>query len=448
MNILRIMSVGLMTLYTSQCESQDKQIAFPGAEGFGKFTKGGRGGKVVHVTNLNDDGPGSLRHAVRMHDPRIVVFDVSGYIELESPLDINNGNITIAGQSAPGDGICLKNYPLSVKADNVIIRFMRFRLGDESKQESDAISGNSGVNNVIIDHCSMSWASDECASFYRNRNFTMQWCIVSESLNQSVHSKGAHGYGGIWGGEGATFHHNLIASHSSRTPRFSGSASTKNSAEELVDFVNNVIYNWGQNNVYGGEAGRYNVRANYYKPGPASKKMDRILNPWAPFGQYFLQGNVLEGNEEVTKDNRKGVDAKENIPAGTFVAVPFKVDEIAIDKTVDAYAEVLRQAGASFARDAVDARIVSETKNNSATSGKKKDGIIDSQSDAGGWPELKAGSPAVDSDRDGMPDDWEKKQGLNPADPADASLQTLEAGYDNIEVYLNSLVESVIVRTK
>lgn len=447
-NILRTVAVGLMTFYTSQCESQVMQIAFPGAEGFGKYTTGGRGGKIVHVTNLNDDGPGSLRHAVRMKEPRIVVFDVSGYIELKSPLDINNGNITIAGQSAPGDGICLKNYPLSVKADNVIIRFMRFRPGDEAKEESDAINGNKGVSNVIIDHCSISWASDECASFYGNSNFTMQWCIISESLNQSVHSKGAHGYGGIWGGEGATFHHNLIASHSSRTPRFSGSASTKNSAEELVDFVNNVIYNWGHNNVYGGEAGRYNVRANYYKPGPASSKKNRILNPWPPFGQYFVEGNVLEGSKEVTADNRKGVDGKEQIPAGMFVAEPFKVDEIAVDKAEDAYTEVLRHAGASFVRDAVDARIISETRNNNAASGKKKNGIIDSQRDVGGWPELKASTPAVDSDRDGMPDNWEKKHGLDPADASDASLQTLEAGYDNIEVYLNSLIESVIAKNK
>jgi len=373
---------------------------------------------------------------------------VSGYIELQSPIDINHGNITIAGQSAPGDGICLKNYPLAVKADNVIIRFMRFRLGDESRQESDAISGNSGVSNVIIDHCSMSWASDECASFYRNRNFTLQWCIVSESLNESVHSKGAHGYGGIWGGEGATFHHNLIASHSSRTPRFSGSASTRNSAEELVDFSNNVIYNWGGNNVYGGESGRYNVRANFYRPGPASSKRDRILNPWAPFGQYFLEGNVLDGNEEITNDNRKGVDAKEAIPSGTFTTVPFKVQEIDIDKAVNAYEKVLQHAGASFSRDAVDARIIAEVKTNSASSGKKKNGIIDSQRDVGGWPELKAGNAITDADRDGMPDDWEKNRGLNPSDPADASVQTLQPGYDNIEVYLNSLVESVIAKRK
>ncbi len=447
-NIPRMMAVGLMALYTGQCASQDTQIAFPGAEGFGKFTTGGRGGKIVHVTNLNDDGPGSLRHAVRMKEPRIVLFDVSGYIELQSPIDINHGNITLAGQSAPGDGICLKNYPLAVKADNVIIRFMRFRLGDESRQESDAISGNKGVNNVIIDHCSMSWASDECASFYRNRNFTLQWCIVSESLNESVHSKGAHGYGGIWGGEGATFHHNLIASHSSRTPRFSGSASTKNSADELVDFSNNVIYNWGNNSVYGGEAGRYNVRANFYKPGPASSKRERILNPWAPFGQYFLEGNVLDGNGQITNDNRKGVDAKEAIPSGTFTSAPFKVEEIDIDKAVNAYEKVLQHAGASLSRDIVDKRIIAEVKNNSASSGKKKNGIIDSQRDVGGWPELKTGNAIADADRDGMPDDWENNRGLNPADPADASLQTLQPGYDNIEVYLNSLVESVTAKKK
>ncbi len=444
MNFPRIVAVGLMALYTSQCASQVKPVAFPGAEGFGKFTTGGRGGKVVYVTNLDDDGPGSLRHAVRMKEPRIVVFAVSGYIELQSALDINHGDITIAGQSAPGDGICLKNHPLTVKADNVIIRFMRFRLGDESKQQSDAISGNKGVTNVIVDHCSMSWATDECASFYRNRNFTLQWCIISESLNASVHAKGDHGYGGIWGGEGATFHHNLIASHTSRTPRFSGSSSTRNSPDELVDFSNNVIYNWKNNNVYGGESGRYNIRANYYKPGPASTKRDRILNPWPPFGKYFAEGNVLEGNSEVTRENTMGFEAKETIPAETFIAKPFEVESVELDKAEVAYERVLRHAGASLSRDAVDARVVTEVKNNSASSGRKNDGIIDSQSDVGGWPELKGGSPVVDKDRDGMPDSWENKQGLNPADPSDASQQTLQPGYDNIETYLNSLVESVV----
>src|SRR5690606_36124765 len=275
-------------------------LAFPGADGFGKFATGGRGGEVYKITNLNDAGPGSLREAVRKKGPRIILFAVSGTIALKSPLDINNGNLTIAGQTAPGDGICIRNYPLKVNADNVIIRYLRFRLGDETAIEDDAFKG-SGQKSIIIDHCSISWSTDECASFYYNENFTLQWCIISESLNESVHAKGAHGYGGIWGGSKATFHHNLIACHTSRTPRFSGSSSVPNPPDELVDFRNNVIYNWSNNNTYGGEKGRYNVVNNYYKPGPATRKdkAGRILNPYQPYGKFFLSGNYLEGNDRI-----------------------------------------------------------------------------------------------------------------------------------------------------
>ena len=308
--------------------SEAQTLAFPSAEGFGKSTTGGRGGKVIVVTSLNDDGPGSLRAALKEKDPRIIVFAISGTIELASPLNINSGNVTIAGQSAPGDGICIKNYAVLVNADNVIIRFLRFRLGDEKKQESDAISGTKGSSNIIIDHCSMSWSTDECASFYRNKNFTMQWCIVSESLNQSVHVKGDHGYGGIWGGEGASFHHNLLASHTSRLPRFSGSSTTPNGPNELVDFRNNVIYNWMNNNSYGGERGKYNMVNNYYKPGPSTKKsvMTRIVNPYSPIGKFFISGNCLQGNESVTKDNRSGVHA--NDLDSVFTDKPFEVVSI------------------------------------------------------------------------------------------------------------------------
>ena len=434
----------LLGLMNSGCKAQEAALAFPGAEGFGKNATGGRGGSVIYVTNLEDDGPGSLRKAIRAKGPRTIVFSVSGTIELKSPLDINNDDLTIAGQTAPGDGICIKNYSVSVKANNVIIRFIRFRLGDEAGEQADAIGGNKGVNNVIIDHCSMSWATDEGASFYRNRKFTLQWCIISESLNQSVHAKGDHGYGGIWGGEGATFHHNLLASHVSRLPRLSGSKTTPNSKDELVDFVNNVIYNWKSNNTYGGEGGRYNIIGNYYKPGPATRKekSHQILNPWEPAGKYFLRENLLLGADDVTKDNHKGISAE--APVTNFVVdEPFPTERVNIDDPESALEKVLRHAGASHKRDAIDTRIVEEVRNASSTSGKNGDGIIDSQKDVGGWPELKTGRVPVDTDQDGMPDDWEKAQKLDPNDPADGARMSLSKAYTNVEVYLNQLVKNI-----
>jgi hypothetical protein len=419
---------------------QTQTIAFPGAEGFGKYASGGRGGEVLYVTNLNDNGPGSLRDAIKKKNPRIVVFSLSGTIRLKSPLEIEHGNVTIAGQSAPGDGICIADYPVSVNADNVIIRYARFRLGDESKQEADALSGIAGKENIIIDHCSMSWSTDECVSFYKNKNFTMQWCIISESLNQSVHSKGKHGYGGIWGGRGATFHHNLLASHSSRLPRFSGSASTPNSPEELVDFTNNVIYNWKDNSSYGGEKGRYNVVNNYYKPGPATKpKKVWMINPWQPYGEFYLEGNVVHGNTEISQSNLVGM--KSEHPDSLYDGTPFTVVQIKIQSAAEAFSEILLHGGASLRRDEVDRRVVEGVRTGTSTHGANKDGIIDSQKDVGGWPELKSTTPPLDSDHDGMPDEWERRKGLNANDLNDGRSQTLQKGYDNIEVYLNSLLD-------
>ncbi|HYG17961.1 MAG TPA: pectate lyase [Ohtaekwangia sp.] len=441
---MKVKLIFLLLLGAFTTQAQDRSLAFPGADGFGKYTTGGRGGKVYTVTNLNDDGPGSLRDAIQKKGPRIVVFAVSGNIALKSPLPINNNDITIAGQSAPGDGICLMNYTVRISADNVIIRFLRFRLGDETKQEADALSGNGRNSNIMIDHCSVSWSTDECASFYRNKNFTMQWCIISESLNQSVHTKGEHGYGGIWGGEGASFHHNLLAHHTSRLPRFSGSSTTPNSEAELVDFRNNVIYNWGGNSTYGGEKGKYNVVNNYYKPGPATKSNNPwLLNPSAPYGKFFVQGNCLVGNEKVSKNNWDG-GVKAADPDSAKSVMPFPAEPIDEQSAQKAFALVLEKAGASLARDPVDARIAREVRTGTASSGKNKDGIIDSQNDVGGWPALKSAPPLKDSDADGMPDEWEVRQKLNAHDAADANGRSISGEYDNVEVYLNDLVKKIM----
>jgi hypothetical protein len=439
--------------------------AFPGAEGGGMYTSGGRGGQVIYVENLNDKGPGSLRKAIEASGPRTIIFKVSGNIELSKPIYIKNGDVTIAGQSAPGDGICLTNYGVEVEADNVIIRFIRVRPGHKSGEELDAISGMN-QKNIIIDHCSFSWGTDEAASFYENTDFTMQWCIVSESLDQSVHSKGNHGYGGIWGGLNASFHHNLISDHVSRNPRFHGSRYNNNPDSEQVDFRNNVIYNWGSNSVYGGEEGSYNMVNNYYKPGPATKKdvRYRILDLTQSFynpnynkdtlgaGKFYIIGNVVEGFPEATNNNwKKGVQGKgvdKNKKLFSMLNEPVPHTFVATETADEAFNSVLQSAGSSLRRDAADERIINEARTGkehygSSFSGGKK-GIIDSPEDVGGWPILLKDDPPLDSDHDGIPDSWEKANKLDFKDPADGNAFTLDNRYTNLEVYLNSLVEHIM----
>lgn len=436
--------------------------AFPGAEGGGKFTTGGRGGRVLFVDNLNDKGNGSLRKAVETDGPRTIVFRVSGNIILSKPLYIKKGDLTIAGQTAPGDGICLQDYGLIVEAGNVIIRYIRVRPGDLKMEENDAASGHK-QKNIIIDHCSFSWAIDEVASFYDNENFTMQWCIVSESLYKSAHHKGEHGYGGIWGGLNATFHHNLVSDHTSRNPRLCGSRYSDDPAREKVDIRNNVIYNWGFNSIYGGEEGNYNLVANYFKPGPATRNREheRILDLTQSFydtsinpdsmhaGWFYIDGNVMEGSPDVTNNNwgngiqGKGVDeaAKERSRLNN----PVQVTELLTDDAEVAYQKVLENAGCNLVSDIIDRRVIKEARTGREKLGKSFEGggngIIDSQTDAGNWPVLKSKRPLPDSDNDGIPDKWEKSQKLNPADPADAILFSLDKNYTNIEVYINSLVK-------
>ena len=441
--------------------------AFPGAEGHGKYVTGGRGGRIIYVTNLNDDNnPGSLRYALNQTGPRIILFKVSGTIQLKSKLGITKGDVTIAGQTAPGDGITLRDFPVDVSSDNVIIRFLRFRMGDAAMQEGDALGGRFHKN-IIVDHCSTSWSTDECTSFYVNENFTLQWCLISESLRNSVHDKGAHGYGGIWGGKNASFHHNLLASHDSRNPRLGESAGTVFALTDLVDLRNNVIYNWQGNSCYGGEAMNVNIVNCYYKPGPATTKDERIVsidknknvgtavyNIW---GKFYIAGNVLEASARATQDNwTYGVYNQFHSSYGTVpeadklalrIETPHNPGEVTTHSAQNAYEKVLAYVGASLVRDTVDKRIIHDVSNGTATfmtgGNGSVNGIIDTQSAVGGWPELKSLSAPVDSDEDGMPDAWEDANGLLKNNPADAHLTSVDGRYPNVEVYINSLVETI-----
>lgn len=450
----------------------ESAYSFAGAEGAGKNTTGGRGGKVVKVTNLNDSGSGSLRDAIGQIGARIIVFEVSGNIKLKSSLQIKNPNVTIAGQTAPGDGICIQDYDFYIAASNVIVRYMRFRLGDTNVAtiESDAFGGRD-IESVMIDHCSMSWSIDETASFYHNKNFTMQWCIISESMNDSGHAKGKHGYGGIWGGSPATFHHNLLAHHTSRNPRFDGglrySAGSGTGVGKYgidkVDFRNNVIYNWSSNSAYGGENGEYNMVNNYYKAGPATPTsikrrimqvyIDNTTGATNPstygvgYGTFFISGNYIDGNTTITADNWNGGVDYQSGTSQTLVqkTTPFQSVDIPVHTAEQAYNAILLYGGASLNRDIIDTRITKEVKDGTTTYKGSKTGllgIIDTQTDVGGWPLLLQSAVLLDTDGDGIPDAWETANKLDPK-LANANGHDLSTGYENIEVYLNSLVKNI-----
>ncbi len=477
-------------------------LAFPGAEGFGKHTVGGRGGKVYYVTSLEDNGigaVGTLRWALNQASPKVILFKVSGTIMLKANLSISKGQTTIAGQSAPGDGICIGGFPVSLSADDIIIRYVRFRMGDNLDTNADGADALGGryKKNIIIDHCSMSWSTDECVSIYGNTNTTLQWCIISESLRLSGHTKGAHGYGGIWGGTNATFHHNLMAHHDSRTPRLGPSTQTQKN--ELTDIRNNVIYNGSGEGCYGAEAMKANMVNNFYKPGTASNsgaKRGRILaidkkinlpasdgfypinNVW---GQFYINGNVVDAStssgsdatvcSNATADNWiYGVYNQIHSKYGTLsqtekdglkASEPFACGGVTTHTAQQAYEKVLAFAGASLSRDSHDARIIDETTKGTAafkglstlnSGAYPKWGIIDSQNDikpAGAgegwspWPTLNSKEAPKDTENDGMPDDWETAKGLDPNNESDSKLTSLDGVYTNLEVYLNSLVAHI-----
>ena len=436
---------------TSNVFSQ--QLAFPKAEGFGRFAKGGRGGDVYSVTNLNDSGIGSLRYGIETATcPRTIVFDISGNIYLSKQLKIINPDITIAGQTAPGDGITLTGYALYVQADNIIIRYFRCRLGDSNSEISDAISITNGKN-IMLDHVSASWSVDETLSCQSGTvdSLTVQWCLISESLNNSIHKKGGHGMGGIIGALHQSFHHNLYAHHNSRSPKVTGRRHCE------VDFRNNVIYNWGNNNCYDGTSSYINWVNNYYKAGPATNNKCRfrifqLFDNQIEEGNHnspedskkyktslYAVGNYIEGSPKITTDNwAGGIEFMEGATKAKNRAYksPFIAPVINEQPAIEAYPLVLSQAGASRKRDFIDMRIVNEVKTGTSTYG--KNGIIDTPNDVGGLPTLLSTKPFEDTDKDGMPDVWEKQKGLNPKNPDDRNIVNTD-GYTMLEEYLNSI---------
>lgn len=447
--------------------------AFPGAEGGGMYTTGGRGGKVLHVTNLNDNGEGSFRWAVSQSGARTIVFDVAGTIHLKSDISIRQGNLTIAGQTAPGGGICIAGGTVNVSASNIIIRYVRFRLGDEGavSDGSDTTWGRYN-SDIILDHCSMSWSIDEVSSYYANKNFTMQWCLLAEALNDSKHNKGNHGYGGIWGGRNASFHHNLLAHNNSRNPRFDHPEVYGNyvaTHRGNSDYRNNVVYNWGDNSTYGGEGAAWNVVGNYYKPGPASRERKYFVDANGIYSSsktdygyatMYVSGNYHAGSyaASINSDNWSGIYLHDgSTPSNhnswkSTAQLPIRKDDtqqcFTTTHTVQkAFEQVLAHVGASHRRDSVDERIVGEAKSGKATYG---NGIINSQSTVGGWPTLSASEEELarvkDTDGDGMPDWFESEVGTDKNSAADGNHTTLdkEGRYTNLEIYLHYLVREQV----
>ena len=427
--------------------------AFPGAEGEGAISLGGRGGRTIYVRTLADHGPGSLRDAIEADGPRTVVFAMSGTIALAKPLHVKNGRLTIAGQTAPGDGITLRNHPLLIDADDVVVRFIRSRLGDEAGADDDAISVGSGQR-IILDHVSASWSTDESLSVSVARadlgrpayqHVTVQWSVIAESLNCTAPKKGAcHGFGSLLRGAHGTrlsMHHNLWAHHQDRMPRPGNYL--KPEADPLGGFYDlraNVFYNWGTERAgynldRGGERASYNFVGNVYLRGPSSKGAFAFeeSNPGA---RAWFAGNSMDGQVPADPWTLVRAHAKhlpDGLPDGYKLAAPLPFAPVTFDAPDRTLARVLANAGASLARDAVDQRFIDDVH-------QRRGKLINSQTEVGGWPTLKSAPAPLDSDGDGMPDAWELVQGLNPRDASDATRADPASGYTNLERYLNGLV--------
>ncbi|HEY0116172.1 MAG TPA: pectate lyase [Allosphingosinicella sp.] len=426
----------------SEAAAQGPVVAFPGAEGAGALSVGGRGGRVLRVTNLEDAGPGSLREAVEADGPRTIIFDVGGTIQLRAPLRIRNGRVTIAGQTAPGGGITLRDQPVLIQADDVVVRYIRARLGDTTGVQTDAFSIERGQR-IIVDHVSASWSVDETLSAGEPgrdatrgvRDVTVQWSIIAESLNGSGHAKGSHGYGSlIRAGFGArlSWHHNLWAHHSARMPR----PGNYNGPEidptgPLMEFRSNVFYNWGgQRSGYNADEAShiaYNFIDNAYLAGPNSTR-PMAFQESNRLARAHFAGNSMNG--QVPADPWSLV-AGVAVPANRL-AQPIEVAPVRADPAASAYIRVLAGAGASRVRDAVDRRVIASVEQRGGT-------IIDSQAEVGGWPALELGTPWRDSDGDGMPDDWERRHRLDPANAADGNSDQDRDGFTNVEEWLAEL---------
>jgi pectate lyase len=407
------------------------------------------------VLNLEDNGEGSLRYGIeKASGPRTIVFDISGNIQLTSRLSVKKPNITIAGQTAPGDGITLGGQAFYIDDDNIIVRYIRCRFGDISGAQSDAISITGGKH-IILDHVTASWSVDETLSCQSEDvdSLTVQWCMITESLRYSIHEKGSHGYGGIIGAQRQSFHHNLYAHHSSRSPKVTGRRHC------AVDFRNNVIYNWGYNNCYDGTASYLNWANNYYKAGPATDQdvrrrifhlSDADIAPGdSPEDSenfetsLYAEGNYVHAYPEITANNYGGgIDFNHGATEVKNRAhIPFDFPSITQQTAIGAYPLVLAGAGASLVRDTLDMRIAHEVMTGVVNHGNS--GIIDSQTDVGGWPALNTLPAPTDTDQDGMPDAWETGRGLNPNDASDRNGDDNSNGYTNLEEYLNELVKDV-----